>query len=78
MNGVLPSDFAGRSVSSAGDINNDGFDDLIIGALCVYPGGDTNAGANEITGNSGNDQLKGLGGNDRLDGGKGADDMIGG
>ncbi|MEH2360530.1 beta strand repeat-containing protein [Nostoc sp.] len=32
INGIAGSDYSGRSVSNAGDINNDGVDDLIIGA----------------------------------------------
>ncbi len=38
-------DFAGRSVSSAGDINGDGFDDLIIGAHYALSNGSYSAGA---------------------------------
>ena len=39
INGIDASDNSGRSVSSAGDINNDGYDDIIIGAMYADPNG---------------------------------------
>ena len=44
LNGIDPSDETGYSVSSAGDVNGDGYDDLIIGARYADPNGDGNAG----------------------------------
>ena len=32
LSSAIPQDQAGKSVSSAGDVNRDGFDDLLIGA----------------------------------------------
>jgi hypothetical protein len=32
LDGVAASDYSGRSVSSAGDVNGDGYDDLIVGS----------------------------------------------
>jgi hypothetical protein len=32
VNGESANDYSGRSVSSAGDVNGDGLDDLIVGA----------------------------------------------
>lgn len=45
---VFPGDLSGRSVSSAGDINGDGFDDLIIGARGADPNGTDAAGESYV------------------------------
>ena len=39
INGINDNDFSGRSVSSAGDVNGDGFSDVIIGAFGADPNG---------------------------------------
>ena len=44
LTGIYAGDSSGFSVSSAGDVNGDGYDDLIIGAPYANPNGDSNAG----------------------------------
>ena len=39
LSGVAAYDSSGRSVASAGDVNGDGFDDLIVGAIVADPHG---------------------------------------
>ncbi len=48
INGIDGQDFSGSSVSSAGDVNGDGYDDLIIGAPNADPNGDNQAGETYI------------------------------
>ena len=48
LTGIDVVDYSGRSVSSAGDVNGDGYDDLIIGAWGADPGGNSRAGETYI------------------------------
>jgi Ca2+-binding RTX toxin-like protein len=47
LEGISPSDNAGRAVA-AGDVNSDGFGDILIGARGGDPGGDSNAGESYV------------------------------
>ncbi|NEQ69558.1 MAG: hypothetical protein F6K21_29525 [Symploca sp. SIO2D2] len=54
LNGIAIGDLSGISVSSAGDINDDGIDDLIIGALYANPNGNGDAGQSYVVFGSSN------------------------
>jgi hypothetical protein len=77
---------AGRSVSAAGDVNGDGFDDLIIGAHFGDPNfsGATyvvfgfNTGAVDFMGTTGNDVLTGTASGEVFSAGLGNDTLAGG
>jgi VCBS repeat-containing protein len=93
LDGIDAEDVAGRAVSAAGDVNGDGFDDVIVGAGSANPNGDSDAGESYVVfgfnttgaevGSAGNDSLTGgnvIGGrgNDTLVGIGGPDVLIGG
>jgi hypothetical protein len=48
INGIAANDQSGISISSAGDINGDAIDDLIIGALGADPNGKSNSGQSYV------------------------------
>ena len=65
LNGIDANDLSGFSVSGAGDINGDGIDDLIIGAVAADPNGDSQAGESYVV--FGQDTVNGPGFGANLD-----------
>lgn len=53
INGETTADLSGVSVSSAGDVNGDGFDDLIIGASRADPNGSASGASYVVFGKAG-------------------------
>ena len=51
LNGIAAFDLSGNPVSSAGDVNGDGIDDLIIGAFGADPNGSYSGQSNVVFGN---------------------------
>ena len=83
INGVSAGDQSGVSVSGAGDVNGDGFDDLIVGADRADPNSVTDRGASYVifggqgVSSTGAQTLTGSSDADRLIGGPGDDTLIG-
>jgi hypothetical protein len=75
INGIDEGDYSGYSVSSAGDVNGDGYDDLVIGALGADPNGRYDAGESYVI--FGGPQFGAAGDVERI-GGPGDDSFVGG
>ncbi len=58
LNGAARDDHSGRSVSAAGDVNNDGIDDLLIGAVNADPNGDSSGAGYVVFGRVADDSAQ--------------------
>ena len=83
IDGAVVADYLGESVNNAGDVNGDGFDDLIIGAIGADPHGKSSGSSYVVFGKaSGFDAALQLGNMDintgiRLDDGRNGQDYLG-
>ncbi|PUE10577.1 putative Ig domain-containing protein [Limnohabitans sp. T6-20] len=57
INGTVASDYSGWSVSAAGDVNGDGYADVIVGAYQADPNGNTSGGSYVVFGKPGGDSI---------------------
>ncbi len=89
LDGIVGGDHSGESVSGAGDVNGDGFDDVMVGVPDADPNGESSGssyvifgrsdfgGGNVIKGTSGDDLLKGTSAAEIFEAGEGNDKMTG-
>jgi hypothetical protein len=80
LDGFAAEDYSGRAVSAAGDVNGDGFDDLMVSAHGADPNGINSGASYVIFGRefTGNVAQQGSSGNDTLNGTSEAESLIGG
>ncbi len=79
LSGVAAYDQSGWSVSSAGDVNGDGFADLLVGAPFADPNGNDSGASYVVFGfNTGKVDFPGTGGDDLLTGNSNANILISG
>jgi hypothetical protein len=79
INGVSANDLSGYSVSSAGDVNGDGFADLIVSASRDDPNGHADSGASFVVfGGQGSSATVGTSGADALTGDSRANQLVAG
>ncbi len=80
LDGVAAGDNSGNAITSAGDVNGDGFSDLLIGAAGADPNGSYSGSSYVVFGGNFNGQVTALGTSeaDKLKGSKAVDRIVAG